>query len=333
MSFVLGVDGGGTKTYAVVADENGTILSLGKGGPSNHQSIGVEKATEEIAKAIQEALDGARLRSDDIAVGFLALAGADFPEDYEILTQGLQRFSIAQKIILKNDTIGAFLAGTKLGYGAVVICGTGTNAAGVYRDGRTFQLGGIGYMSGDWGGAVSIVPEMIRLAFRSWDGRYGPSMIPERILKSLGLSTMDEFMMQLYHDSIDRHKLLSLCPIVFEAAYEGDPIGIEIVERQGEEVGLTAVAILRRLGLDREEADVVLNGSIFNAIGPLLIDTITHVVHRKAPLAKIRRAEFHPVIGSIFGALRAIGISVSDSIRQKVRETMPEVLIMPEIRP
>ena len=124
----------------------------------------------------------------------------------------------------------------------------------------------------------------------------------------------------------DRQRLLKVVPLVFEAAYHGDEVAQDLLIRVGNEVGLAANTILRRLGLEDSDVEIVLAGGVFKGKGPLLVDTVRQVVHRVAPRARIITPEFEPVAGAIFLALETLGIEVTDPIRNNVRVTLPKQL-------
>ena len=98
-AFVVGVDGGTTKTIALVADDRGHILGAGRGGNSNWTGPDVEEPMRVVAAAVQSALDQAGLTGSDIAMGVFGLAGADWPENYERRTVVLERSGIAQRAL------------------------------------------------------------------------------------------------------------------------------------------------------------------------------------------------------------------------------------------
>jgi len=332
MSFVLGVDAGATKTFALVANEGGHILGFGQGGPGNHQVAGLEPALAEIRRSCEEALAQAGV-SPPVDLGFFGLAGADLPVDFALLTPAVEGMGLARQVRIKNDTMVALRAGLKRHWGVAVICGTGFNAGGIGPDGREVQLPGLGALSGDWGGGGDIAQEVIRLICRAWDGRGQPTALTERVLTTLGFPSVEELISQLYQSQLDsypghfdqRH-LLALVPLVFEAAYAGDQVAQDLLVRVGTEVGTTANAIIKRLGLETTDVEVVLGGSVFKGKGPLLVDTVTQVVHRVAPRATIVLPEFEPVVGAVFLALEALGREVNEAVCASVRASLPDKL-------
>ncbi|MBC7248688.1 MAG: ATPase [Anaerolineae bacterium] len=332
MSLVLGVDAGASKTFALVADDEGHILGFGQGGPGNHQAVGLEPALTEIRRACEEALTQASV-SPPVDFGFFGLAGADLPVDFALLTPALEGMNLARRVRIKNDTMVALRAGLKRRWGVAVICGTGFNAGGIGPDGREVQLPGLGALSGDWGGGSDIAQEVIRLICRAWDGRGQPTMLTEMVLAALGLPSVEELISQLYQSQLDyypgqfdQRRLLALVPLVFEAAYAGDQVAQELLMRVGTEVGITANAIIQRLGVEAADVEVVLGGSVFKGKGPLLIDTVTQVVHRVAPQATIVLPEFEPVVGAVLLALENLGVEVNAGIYANLRASLPDEL-------
>ncbi|MBC7092315.1 MAG: hypothetical protein H5T50_10500 [Nitrososphaeria archaeon] len=170
MSFVLGVDAGATKTFALVADEKGCVLGFGRGGSGNHETVGLESALTEIGRACKAALTQAGV-SPPVEVAVFGLAGADLPMDFEFLTTNIEKLGFAKKTRVENDAMIALRAGLTRNWGVAVVCGTGFNACGIGPDGRKVRFPGLGWISGDWGGGVDIAREVVRVVCRAWDGR------------------------------------------------------------------------------------------------------------------------------------------------------------------
>jgi N-acetylglucosamine kinase-like BadF-type ATPase len=327
MRFFLGMDAGASKTFCLVGDESGRILGFGRGGPGNHQGPGLEAVVAEYRRAGEEALAQAGLRGDQVAHGAFCLAGADLPQDYAMLIPAVRALGLAQRITVKNDTMAALRSGLSRPWGVTVICGSGTNAAGRGPDGTEIVFPGLGWISGDWGGGGDLAREAIRRVMRAWDGRGPQTILTEMILRALEMNDVPELLQALYQQSEQmRSGIYRLPPLIFEAAYRGDAVAQELVTMQGEEVGITAGAIIRRLGLADTDVEVVLGGSIFKAKGPLLFDVIAATVHKVAPLARIVIPEFEPVVGAWLIALEAEGGQATPAVYEQLRATMPIAL-------
>lgn len=321
MSYVLGVDGGNSKTLAAVADETGTVLGLGRAGNSNHQGQGIEPALQQVTAAVQGALSAAGIGGADLAAAYYALAGADLPEDFEVLRPALRRLGFAPRVAVDNDTVAALLAGTAASDAVVVIEGAGTNAAGRNAAGEEIRLPGLGWASGDWGGGGDLAREAFRLVCRAYDGRGEATRMESLFLHAAGLPDTGALIAALYNRRLPRAFLLSLVPLIFQAAAEGDRTAAGLLLALGDEVSVTALALLRRLHLLAMPADVVLAGGLFRAPGSILIERVRDGLQSEAPLARIVIPETDPVVGAVFGAMAEAGIVATQAVRERVIET------------
>lgn len=323
---MLGVDGGGSKTHALVLDEAGHALGFGQAGTGNYQVNGLEAAMREIERAVRAALD--QSGTDEVELGCFCLSGADLPEDYERLRRALEATRLTRRVLLKNDTLAALRSGLTRPWGVVVICGSGFNAAGIGRDGRELILPGLGSISGDWGGGSDLADEMIRLIMRAWDGRGQSTLLAELVLDALRLPSPEALMQRLYRRQIDSRGLLDLAPLLFVAAEAGDGVAQDLVIRMGTEVGVTAVTLLRRLELLDEPVEAVLAGSVFKARGRLLVDTVARHLRAGAPHAQIVRPRYEPVVGAALLALEALGVAVTPAHAAQLAATLSERLVL-----
>lgn len=326
MTYVLGIDGGGTKTFALLADERGRLLGFGQGGPSNHQGPGLAAAIAAVERAGREAIERAGVCASDIAIVSCGLGGADLPEDFAMLQPALERLKLGARVDLRNDTQVALRAGTHASWGVVLICGTGFNVAGRAPDGREICFPGLGWLSGDWGGGGMLATEMVRLVMREADGRGAATLLTPMLLGALEQPSAYELMRALYHGQIERPRLHSAVPLLFRAAAHGDRPAQELIVRLGEELGVSAAAVIRRLELEAQPVEVVLAGSVFKGEGPLLTDTLIQVIHRTAPGAVLVRPAFEPVVGAVLLGLEAAGARVDDEVYRTLHDTMPEPL-------
>jgi N-acetylglucosamine kinase-like BadF-type ATPase len=115
--------------------------------------------------------------------------------------------------------------------------------------------------------------------------------------------------------------VLALVPLLFEAAVDGDEVSAELVTAMGREAGLSANVIIQRLGLEEEDVEVVLAGSIFKGKGPLLLDTVAEVVRQKAPGARLVPLKQEPVFGAALLALEAMGVPVTERVHDELERT------------
>lgn len=327
LSYILGVDGGNSKTLAAVADGTGRVLGAGRGRSGSHQAVGLAAAMEHIRGAAERAFHMAGIEGETAKVASYCLAGADLPEDFELLRPALEGLGLAQRIELHNDTVAALRSGTDERNAVVVVLGAGMNAAGRNDRGEEIRLPGLGWISGDWGGGGAIAEEAVRLSVRAWDGRGQPTILQDMVLRALDIPDVESLIRELYFGwtaGAGPVTILQLVPLVFEAAELGDAVARDLVERVADEMAISALALVRRLELLRGPADVVLAGSVFRAEGMLLIETIRRRLHDAAPLARIVIPEVEPVIGAVLCGMDMLGIRTDEEVRRTMAESFEE---------
>jgi N-acetylglucosamine kinase-like BadF-type ATPase len=322
----LGVDGGNSKTLAVVGDRSGKVQGIGRAGCGNHQAFGLEAAMQEIRRSIAKALQMAGAEQTGLTASFFALAGADLPEDFDMLRRAIDELGLPSPCDLSNDTIAALRAGTDNPNAVVVVLGAGTNAAGRNSAGDEICLPGLGWISGDWGGGGELGREAIWATARAWDGRGRSTMLEELVLRAFDVKDGGELIHRLYSSrgrndaEVERAITHDLARAVIAAAEAGDAVAAELVVRSGEEVGTTATTLLRRLGLLSCPADVILAGGIFRTPHSLLRDTIEARLSQSAPQARVVLPELEPVMGALFCAMDLKGMRVDDPTRKRAAE-------------
>ncbi|MEX2460709.1 MAG: BadF/BadG/BcrA/BcrD ATPase family protein [Paenibacillaceae bacterium] len=319
MNYYLGIDAGGSKTYALLVDEDGRIVGRGSSGNGNHQ-IDYKQASDNIQAAACSAMIQAGIGQADLTFAFFGLAGADREVDFRILNPlirdlGFTRFEIA------CDTMIGLRAGSKKPYGVSVICGTGTNCAGKNQAGDFYQCGGYDYMYGDFGGGGALNVEVFRSVIRAWDGREQATLLTPLLLKALNYGSVDA----MFNDYLDHEKLvpLEVAKLLFKAAEQGDEVALTIVRKQGEELGKSATAVIRRLCMEQASFDVVLAGSILTRGDTGVInERITHAVRQVAPQANVIKLTIEPVVGAVWLAIEASGGVVTEQIALELKQVM-----------
>ncbi|MGO4349460.1 N-acetylglucosamine kinase [Paenibacillus sp. MCAF9] len=314
MTFYLGVDGGGSVTRAIIADHQGRVFGTGTAGPGNHQ-INEELARGNIRDAIQHAHDQAGLQKQDIAYAFFGLAGADREADYRILRPMIKELGYPHYDIA-CDTIIALRAGTTQSYGVVLICGFGMNCAGIGKFGEMQQFGGFGYEYGDFGGGRELAIEAFRAAIRSGEGRTDMTLLTAMVPEKLGYSSV----LSMFDGFLDLRQQIppSLAEVLFQAAALGDETAIQILKTQGKELGMSAKAVIQKLGLQDEQFDLVLAGSILTKgdsryTHPYIMEEVQKV----APGCRLKPLTFEPVTGALLLAMEKDGMKILDEVYEQ----------------
>lgn len=315
----MGVDGGGSKTYTVITDEYGNKVGDGLSGRGNHQVVGIETALMNIKESIDKALACAGLTYKDISFTQFGLAGADREKDFAILRPALSTLPF-ETWDLVCDTFEGLRIGSENNIGVVLVCGSGTNAAGRNKEGKVVQTGGFGYFYGDAAGGTHMAKETFRSAVRSWELREIPSVLSEKVSKFFGFQTME----QLVDDFLDRDIYDvpgELTIVLHEAADEGDLLAIQILRNTGKELGIAANSVIKRLGkFESDIIPVVLVGSVLQkARNQHLLQSLKSTIVSENPNISLIIPDIEPVYGSILLAMDHLGIEAREDVYQKFR--------------
>ncbi|MGA7733546.1 MAG: BadF/BadG/BcrA/BcrD ATPase family protein, partial [Chloroflexia bacterium] len=123
-TYVLGVDGGNTKTIALVGRSDGSVVGMGRGGCSDiYTSPDVEVPLGEADRAVSSALAMSEIEAGDLAAGAFSMAGADWPEDFALLQSAMRARAYGRRIVVVNVAVGALRAGSSGGPAVVAVCG------------------------------------------------------------------------------------------------------------------------------------------------------------------------------------------------------------------
>jgi N-acetylglucosamine kinase len=192
MRFVLGFDGGGTKTDCVLIDESGAILARSQSGPSNPLRVGFGAAISSIREAARAAISQAKLPGEARAAAVCAgLAGAGPPESAEKIRTLLAAEFPEANVQLCTD-LDLALAATGDGPVIVLLAGTGSFAVGRNRAGETARAGGYGSQIGDEGSAYDIGRRAVLTAMHENDRTGVDSLLGQRLLRELGCADWSE---------------------------------------------------------------------------------------------------------------------------------------------
>ena len=326
MHCILAVDGGNTKTIALVASLDGTILGAGRGGNSdiyNAQRLtgSPAAAVDNVEYAVMDALQAAQVRQSDLIAGVFSMAGADWPEDFAYLQSALQERGLGRTVLVQNDAMAVLHGGTSDKTGISVVCGTGAGTGARGPDGRIWH-------SSRWQdqtqGSVQMALTALDAVYRSEIGIEPPTSLTPRFLNFFDTETVEEI---LYLSTSRLHRttkdLGQLTPILLDEAQSGDVLARQIVQEHGRSLGNYALAAARKVGIDGTAFRLILSGGVFRHPFSLLPDTIIERVQTSSPEVRPIRYPFEPIIGVLFAALEAAQIAVDDALLGNLLPTIP----------
>jgi glucosamine kinase len=294
---VVGIDGGGTKTEAVIMDENYRLLGEGVAGPSNPLRVGIVKAAAAVREAIDKACQAAQVQRTDIQAAEVGLAGARREELRSRMREALSNTGIAQIEVVSDADIALYGA-TDGEPGVVVIAGTGSVCCGINGRGKQMCAGGWGPIVGDEGGGSWIARQALRAIARAADGRGPDTRMTAAAIAYFHITTADDLSTAIYAPTVTNERIAGFAKQVIKAAKAKDQVAREILVQTGIELGLAAAAVIRNLKMERERFQVAYVGGVFNAAGELVHGSMRDEVKQTAPAAYLAPPRFSPAIAA-----------------------------------
>jgi N-acetylglucosamine kinase-like BadF-type ATPase len=305
--YLLGIDGGATKTLAAVLDVERREVHLGHGGSANQDADGVLAAGMALFGAADAALAGAGIGDEQLDAAVLAVAGTDTDAVVAHVHQAR-----SPEWIVVGDVVGAWATATGARPGVGAIAGTGSNVFGVGvtmgppTRTRAWRAGGWGHVLGDEGSAYWLAVQAVKAALRDRE-RSGPATaLSEAALVFFGATTLEELAPRFYDARMmTKGRIAGFAVRVAQAALAGDAVARELYERGARELAGQIAAVIHETGL-QGPFPVGLIGGAFRA-GPVYVDPLTVAIHAEAPEAQVAVVEMAPVGGALLLAARACG--------------------------
>ena len=295
---VVGVDGGGTKTEAVILDARDQVLGQGIAGPSNPLRIGIANAAAAVREAVDKACSDGHVRREDIIAAQVGLAGARRLELSLRMREALSNLGIADVQVSGDADIALYGATTDGGPGVVVIAGTGSVCCGVNSRGRRVWAGGWGPIAGDEGGGAWIARRAIRAIAHASDGRGPKTSLMSAACNYFHVTTPDDLSTAIYAPTITNERLAGFGKHVVDAAKAKDAVARDILSEGAKELGLMVAAVVRNLKLENERFQVGYVGGVFNAAGELILAQMREQLKQIAPNAFLAPPSFSPAVAA-----------------------------------
>ena len=333
---VIGIDGGGTKTVAVLADSDGHELARSVGAGANLQTVGPVVVRERIGSLIRTILSGT---TGAVTIRGLAvsLAGVDRPADVPVATDAILGAiadfeAVGQSPhdasthpdagkdargpewdlpgglpIVTNDAVAALAAGASILDGVVVIAGTGSIAFGLCNGVRA-RAGGWGSILGDEGSGYALGIGALRAVCRAHDGRAPATSLTGAVLAHVGASTPPDLIGIVSAQTWGVAETAAVAPIVVREAETGDPVAGGLVDEAAAELVASALAVIDALPFDRfRDLPIVLAGGLWPASARLR-DGFASRLSEHVPNALPSVLAHEPVQGAVWLARREAGL-------------------------
>jgi len=330
MAVFLGIDVGGSKTHALLADENGSVLGFGEAGPGNHETVGYDGLVDAMQTAFLEAASGKQIKPREIKGAGFGIAGYDWPSEREATLDAVSVLGLSCPIKVVNDAVLGLYAGSPKGWGVNLIAGTSNNCYGCDASGNEGRVTGAGMFFGEFGGAWEIVVKAVHAVNYQWIKRGPETKLSERFMEITGTSSLAQLMESLV---MEEHIVNPAWAVdVFQIAGQGDAAALEIIQWAADELSALASAVIRQLHFETVEFDLVLSGSLFQK-DSTLYKPVTKGILETAPSAHFIILDVPPVSGAVFLGMSAANLKIGDcfcKLRNTIKKNIPSSELLPD---
>ncbi|RKU17802.1 ATPase [Candidatus Poribacteria bacterium] len=293
--YIIGIDGGGTKTIGILATATGQHLAQVQSGPVNYHVVGETKTQAVLEGIVAELYQKADIPPTSAVRFCLGMAGLGRPADREVIGRICDELGIHQHRILTHDAHIALVGGAEKQEGVIVISGTGAIVYGINTDGREARASGWGYLLGDEGSGYDIAIKGLQAIARAADGRGDRTELTDRILNKLELNEPSKLIRWTHAAS--RDTIAQLAEVVFDTARAADGVAECIVDEAVDELVSAAVSVIKQLKFT-EPFDIVLSGG--NLIHQTMFaDKLRRRFARIQPEASVQLPKHEPAYGAV----------------------------------
>lgn len=298
---VLGIDAGGSKTIALLADGSGRIVGEGRSSGANLHTEGELQVEKVLHAVIEQATEG---RGKLLDAACLGIAGVDRESDNRVIREIMRRLGFRSNLLIVNDALIALVAGAGASPGVVVISGTGSIAYGVSHRGVAARAGGWGPTLGDEGSGYWIGRRALEAVVRDADGRGPRTHLTPRVLEFFNLARPELLVSEIYHQPQGRRDIAALAPVVDQARADGDLVAAEIMMDAADELAKAAASVIFRLEMRGERFPILLAGGMLKRSDWLAAEVARRMAE-VAPRSEVRPLTNEPVLGAVRLAIAA----------------------------
>lgn len=264
MKYYLAVDGGGTKTQAICADEQGLVVGEGWSGSTNLTATTVGEASFNLQEAVRQAMQSLPEDAEVLALS-MGVAGLDTPQEKQtaedVFRQALGQRKIG-RLMLVNDTRIALASGTDEDDALVLISGTGSHCYGRLKDGSEAKTGGLDFLLTDDGSGYDIGRKILRAAVRAYDGRGPQTPLEAAVCAHFQVPSIAELKNVVYHPLLSKTEIAEVARLMTPELMESDPVTKEILDVACRDLALMVTTVAKKLSLDQKTFPCVMVGGV-----------------------------------------------------------------------
>lgn len=263
MAYIVGMDGGGTKTAVTIAhdqEQEGDLFTFTV-GPINYNG----GDADDIAASFAEMFERIKQYCHGLqAVVHICIgaAGISNPLVAHFLEQHVRKHGYDGPLTITGDQETALYGAQNDTQGIILIAGTGSICFGVNAKGERHRTGGFGHLIDDEGSGYSIGRDLLSLLVRAEDGRVGATMVPAMIYEQLGLGTVQEIIGFVYDKNTTKKDIAQLAPILTLACEKGDVYALKLAEHCAADLYELTIPVIERLQL--WDSPIAIAGSVLH---------------------------------------------------------------------
>lgn len=285
--YVIGVDGGASKTRCLVAAVDGAIIGDGYSGCANKNVTSWEDAVLQVRLGVTEALVRGHVLPNQIVSAYYGLGGVVDDEDTKKWKEAVESLSPEAVVLVENDVFSALYA-VDCSTGIGVVSGSGGNI-GAIADGRSFHVNGHVHFSSAQLGRMALEVVMNQIKRGKCD------LFGKAVLKWAGLDEV-----QLWNEVYVDHGGLAarISPIVIQLSNRGHLQAQSIILDWLTKVEWDVRQF--QTANELESLPICFGGATFSSMRPIILE------HLKAS-SKILVASVPLVEGAVRAARRQLG--------------------------
>lgn len=304
--FVIGVDGGGTKTLGAIAGPDAVVLAQNEVGSTNYNVQPLDVVRANLRLLVDNLLHAVGGRAEEVGAICLGMSGCDRPEDKKTYGNLAAEVVPGAKCEAVNDAVIALVGGVGVPRGIIVISGTGSIAYGYDGLSKSARCGGWGNILGDEGSGYGLAFHSLRAIMRAHDGRGEPTALRDAILGRLHLERPEQLLGWLREVKWGKAEIAALSREVLETAAAGDPVARRIMEQEADDLAHQAQAVAAKLFPGQTDFSVVVGGGNLRK-SRVYFDCFTAAVARRLPGVPVILPEREPVEGAVIYAAGMAG--------------------------
>lgn len=313
--YVIGIDGGGTKTTGVITDHSGKIFKEVTVGGTNLNSKDRSDVIFELVTLINKLKKDTDVIFAQVTSVFAGMSGAGNRQNQQDLHNIIvSLFPTNVVVIIDNDAITALYSGTLGEPGIVQIAGTGAITYGINKDGERGRVGGWGHYFSDFGSGYSIGRDGLRASFMAYDNMGQETEIIAMLLSHFKVNDIPDLVNEVYQHDNPKEIIASLSRIVADAADQGDQVALAIVDENATYLGQAIATLAEKLfpiSSHSESLPVVLAGGLFNRFDLFEKPINNTLLHNRVNVELIIPS-ISPVGGAVVAALMSEKIKIND---------------------